>query len=135
MISTTERATILNKWGGRIPTAPVYLALLTQAPALDGTTTGEVVGNGYQRQLVGFSPPGGVASPPSTRMTNNLNEITFPIPTAAWGTITHIALSFAASGGVLHVGAALDTPLIVAAGTVVSFPGFSIKFAILAEQV
>jgi len=63
-----------------------YVALFTAVTGLEeNNPTAEVSGGAYARQLAGLGAPSdGVAS--------NVNDITFPTATAAWGTITHLAL-------------------------------------------
>ncbi|SDD26818.1 hypothetical protein SAMN02799630_02804 [Paenibacillus sp. UNCCL117] len=89
----------------------IYVALYTSNPT--GADTGtEVTGGGYVRQAITFSAPtndsyneynnktgqlGTVTKPTS----KNSAEIVFPIATADWGTITHIGLRDAATGGTL----------------------------------
>ena len=57
-----------------------------------GTLTDEVSGGSYARQTASFSAASGGSS--STSAT-----VTFPAATANWGTITHVAVLDAASGG------------------------------------
>jgi hypothetical protein len=84
------------------PPATVYLALFTADNGLEeGTITGEVSGGSYARQSVTLSAASGGAS-------SNTADITFPTATADWGTITHVALMDAASGGNVLMHSALD---------------------------
>lgn len=80
------------------PPATIYLALYTSDPT-DAATGTEVSGGAYARQVIAFNAPtDGVAS--------NSAEILFPVATANWGTITHIALMDAATlGNTLFYGA------------------------------
>ena len=82
-----------------------YLALFTNtsgnaATNLEaGTLTDEVSGGSYARQAVTFGAASGGAS--ATNAT-----VTFPAATASWGTITHVAVMDADTGGnVLFYGA------------------------------
>lgn len=79
--------------------ATVYLALYTTDPTEADTGT-EVSGGSYARQSVAFSAP-------SDGATSNSGDITFPTATANWGTITHVGLRDASSGGNLLYYAAL----------------------------
>ena len=70
-----------------------YVALYTAAPSDSGGGT-EVSGGGYARQSATFdaaSSPGGT--------TSNTNEITFTASGAAFGTVTHIGIFDASTGG------------------------------------
>ena len=73
------------------PPATVYVGLFTAAPGETGGGT-EVSGGGYARQAVSFSAA-------ANGQTSNSADITFPVATANWGTITHIALFDAATAG------------------------------------
>lgn len=88
------------------PTA-VYAALFTSDPTDAGTGT-EVSGGAYTRQAITFGAPlNGTCS--------NSADVLFPVATAAWGTITHIGIFDAASGGNLLYSAALTTSKTIAA--------------------
>lgn len=70
-----------------------YVALFTAAPSDAGGGT-EVSGGSYARELAGLSEATG-----SGGATSNAADITFTTATAAWGTITHIALMDAITAG------------------------------------
>lgn len=78
----------------------IYVALYTGAPSDAGGGT-EVSGGSYARQLAGLSAAAAGA-------TSNAGDITFPTATASWGTITHVGLFDAVSGGNLMMWSALD---------------------------
>ncbi|NNU89756.1 hypothetical protein [Anoxybacillus sp. CHMUD] len=80
----------------------VYLALYTSDPT-DANTGTEVTGGSYQRQQITFSAP-------SDGMVSNSNEILFPVATDNWGTVTHIGILDAATGGNLLFYGAVTTP-------------------------
>jgi len=82
------------------PPTTVYLALFTTATTDAGGGT-EVSGGAYARQAVTLSAASGGAS-------ENSAEISFPQATADWGTITHVALMDAATGGNMLMHTALD---------------------------
>ena len=69
----------------------VYLALYTSDPT-DADTGTEVSGGAYARQAITFSAP-------SNGSTSNSSTITFPTATGNWGTITHMGIRDASSGG------------------------------------
>lgn len=75
-------------WTG--PTT-VYAALYTADPT-DADTGTEVTGGSYARQTVAFGAP-------TNGATDNSSDVTFPTATANWGTITHVGLRDAVSGG------------------------------------
>ena len=82
------------------PPTTVYVALFTSATSDDGSGT-EVSGGSYARQAVTLSAGSGGAS-------SNSADITFPQATADWGTITHVALMDALSGGNMLMHSPLD---------------------------
>lgn len=107
---------IVIGWLGRntdFPSAPdnVYVSLHTASPADTGAN--EVSGTGYARVAVSTGTNGtGSGSgftAPSTRATENNAAIVFPDPGGSWGTVTHVGLWDASSGGNFLVGAALGT--------------------------
>lgn len=73
----------------------VYVGLFVSDPT-DAATGTEVSGGAYARQSVAFDAPitDGVG-----KLSDNTSDITFPTATANWGTITHMALFDAVSGG------------------------------------
>lgn len=97
--------------------ATLYVALLTAAPSDTGGGT-EVSGGSYARvavtsSLANWAGTQGagttVASSGTSGTTSNNNSITFPAPTANWGSITHAAVYDASSGGNLIAHGALGT--------------------------
>ena len=87
--------------------ATVYVALFTSDPT-DAATGTEVSGGAYARQAITFGAP-------SAGTCSNSADVLFPIATAAWGTVTHIGIFDAASGGNLLYSAALTTSKTIAA--------------------
>ncbi len=90
------------------PTA-LYVALFTAAPSDAGGGT-EVSGGSYARANLppldtNWSAPDGTGG-----LTDNLAAITFPAPSANWGSITHFAIFDAASAGNMLLWGALTTP-------------------------
>lgn len=104
------------------PTA-LWMALFTGAPTDAGGGT-EVTGGAYAR--VNLAPlnanwtatQGGTAgdSTGSGGVTGNVTAITFPAPTANWGTIGHFAILDAATGGNMLIWDALTVPRTVISG-------------------
>jgi len=106
---------VLNTWfrNGTYPTpgTNIYFALHTADP-LDAGTGTEVSGGSYARVAVArnvttnFAAPSDVAG---AQQTQNSNAITFPAPTANWGTVTHVGIWDASTAGNLLYSAALTT--------------------------
>ena len=90
-----------------------YVGLFTDNPgeAQGGT---EVSGGSYVREAVMFTVSGNLAT--------NSAVIEWPAATATWGTITHVAIYDAASGGNQIAYAALNTAKTIASGDVLRIP-------------
>lgn len=104
---------------GQAFTAPatVYVGLYTATPSDSGGGT-EVSGGSYARVSVSSSLSNwaGTQSAGSTTAstgtggtTSNNAAVTFPAPTANWGTVTHVGIFDAASAGNLLAWGALTT--------------------------
>lgn len=116
-------------------TSTLYVALYTAAPSDTGGGT-EVTGGSYARVAVTSSLANwaGTQSAGSTTVssgtsgaTSNNNSITFPTPTATWGTVTHFAIYDATSGGNELFWGALTIAKTVNIGDTVSFPAASLS--------
>lgn len=82
--------------------AKLYVALYTSNPG-DTDTGTEVTGGSYARQEVVFSAPVDVSGKSTIK---NTLDLTFPVATAAWGTVTHLGIKDAlTSGNLLYYGA------------------------------
>lgn len=98
------------------PPATLYVGLLTAAPS-DSAAGTEVSGGSYARVAVtsattAWNNTQGNTTGASTGgdgTSENAAAITFPAPTANWGTVTHFGIYDAASGGNLLIWAALTT--------------------------
>lgn len=91
--------------------AAVYVGLHTADPTDAGTGT-EASGNGYARQSMAFS-----ASASGT--ASNSSAVEFPAATGGnWGTISHIGIWDASTGGNLLFHSALTTTKIIADGDI-----------------
>lgn len=100
--------------------AAVYIGLSIGDPDEGGT---EVSGGSYARQAITFAAPSGGAV---------LNDalVTFPTATADWGTITHVGIWDAASGGNLLVRFVWSVgPTLVTSGQTVSFPASTVSIS------
>ena len=89
------------------------VALYTSAPSDTGGGT-EVSGGGYARQAVTFSVSGDTAS--------NTAALEYATATAAYGTVSHVGVFDAATGGNLIAYAALATSKAIATGDVFRIP-------------
>jgi hypothetical protein len=81
-----------------VATATPYVGLLTAAPAESAATgaVAEVSGTNYARKSVTFSAP---TTDSANRQVVNSGAVTFDEAGGSWGTITHVALFDAATGG------------------------------------
>lgn len=122
------------------PPATVYIALLTAAPSDAGGGT-EVSGGSYARVSVasslanwaGTQSAGStVASTGTSGQTSNNGSVTFPAPTANWGTITHMGIYDASTSGNLLYWVALTTSKTVNNGD--SAPSFAAGALTLTED-
>lgn len=122
MITYYSANRILDRnFGGTAYTPPstMYFGLSTTAIQIDGTGATEPVGGNYSRvSLVNDKTNWGVASNGSL---TNLVAVTFPESSASWGTITHVFISDASSGGNIWFFDALSPSRTVASLTTVLF--------------
>lgn len=105
-LMTTGTATRPTAW---------YVALYTAAPSDSGGGT-EVSGSGYSRQAVTFdaaSSPGGT--------TSNTGAVSFTASGGSFGTVTHIGIFDASSGGNLLWHGAMTASKTVADGDTLEF--------------
>lgn len=119
--------------------ATTYVALFTAAPSDAGGGT-EVTGGSYARvavtsSLANWAGTQGAgtttASTGTSGTTSNNNAITFPAPTANWGTVTHAAIFDASTGGNMLIWGALSASKTVNNGdSAPSFPAGSLTFQI-----
>jgi hypothetical protein len=86
----------------------VHLALYTSDPT-DADSGTEVSGGSYARQAVDFDAASGGA-------TDLTADVTFPQASANWGTITHVGLRDAATGGNLLMHGALAASKVIDSG-------------------
>lgn len=112
--------------------ATVYIGLHTAAVAEDATNTNEVTGGAYARVAMTTGAAGtGVGSAwiaPITDPTDatlslvdNVADIVFVTPTAAWGTVTHFSIWDALTGGNKVFTGQLVASKIIASGDPVKF--------------
>lgn len=117
----------------------LYVALLTAAPSDTGGGT-EVSGGSYARVAVSSAlanwagtqaAASTTASSGTSGTTSNNATITFPAPTANWGSITHFGIYDASTGGNLLIHGALTTAKTVNNGDAApSFAAAALSFQI-----
>ncbi len=109
-MSDDRKTSVLNWLRGVAEEAPpiVYAALFLSDPGPTGMGN-EVVGGAYARVPIDWSA---VSIDPTTHDASISNSAiaTWPEATADWGTITHLALMNALSGGKVLYSTALTTP-------------------------
>jgi hypothetical protein len=98
---TADSATRPTSW---------YIGLFTSDPTDTGAAGTEVSGGSYARTSASFTISGNEAT--------NSAAIEFPEATGSWGTITHIGVMDASSGGNMIVHSALSTSKTIASGDV-----------------
>jgi hypothetical protein len=103
-----------------------YIALMKSAPSDAGGGT-EVTGTNYSRVRIGDTGQGNF-SVGSTGTATNSSAFTFADAGSNWGTVTHIALYDAASGGNLLLFATLNASANIQSGDIFKIPasGFTI---------
>ena len=120
-------------------TSTLYVALLTAAPSDSGGGT-EVSGGSYARVAVtssltnwaGTQSAGSTTASSGTGgQTSNNIAITFPTPSATWGTATHFGIYDAPTGGNLLFHGVLSIAKTINESDTVTFPvgTLSVTFA------
>lgn len=99
--------------------ANIYVALYTAAPNDAGGGT-EVSGGSYARQAIATGASSGWDAA-SGGATANTATVTFPTATANWGTVTHVGLFDAVTGGNLLMHGALSASQAVNNGNIFRF--------------
>ena len=99
-----------------------YVALFTSDPTDTGAAGTEVSGNGYARTAVTFSVTGDTAS--------NTAGVEFPAATASWGTVSHLAVYDASTGGNMIFHSALTTAKTITDGDVFRIPTGDLDFTL-----
>lgn len=125
------------------PYTQVYLGLSTTTPNRGGTGYTEPVGASYERQVLGnasvaaqqkMGEPG--SSTGSITNNNSSNEyggkIYFPElgQSESWGTVTHVCIFSAKTGGTLLAYAALPSSITPTGGSVPMVPASSLTFSL-----
>lgn len=100
---------------------PTYVALFTADPTDAGVTTNEIATAGTAYARLKVNPNGGASPTWALAVSNgaggykvvNAVDLNFAVATAAWGTITHIAIFDAATGGNMLFSGALTNPKVI----------------------
>ena len=125
----TESAVLTGLVGGTditLSSGKPYLALFTSAPNDAGGGT-ECSGGAYARVQAGATGQGDFGSPTGGSVTN-ASEFRWADATADWGTVTHIALMDASTGGNMLIYGSLQASVAIANGDIFKIPasGFTI---------
>ena len=104
LINATLRATTYTA------PATVYVSLWTSDPTDAGSGT-EVSGGSYARQAVTFGAP-------SSGVSTNSADVTFPTATGSWGTVGWIGINDASTSGNLLYHSPLDVAKAITTGDV-----------------
>lgn len=100
-----------------------YLALFTSNPDEDASGTEvSTSGTAYARQTAAFTVSGNTAS--------NSAAIEFPTATASYGTVSHVGVFDASTGGNLLAYAALSTSKVIDTGDVLRVPAGDLDIAL-----
>ena len=91
-----------------------YLGLFTSDPTETGSAGTEVSGGGYARKAVTFTVSGNLAT--------NSGAIEWDAATSSFGTVTHIAVMDASTGGNMIASNALTTAKAVATDDIIRVP-------------
>lgn len=118
---------MLSLMRGQSITAPsnVYLALFLSNPGDTGTQGTEISYTGYARKPIVFSAP---AESGTGLMIDNYDEIIFAESNSNAGTVTHIGVYDALSGGNLLLYGQVDPSLVIQSGVTPVFRKGSIKW-------
>ena len=110
-----ETEVLDHVFGGNAYTAPVtlYTGLYTASPSDTGGGT-ELSGDGYARQATAFTVTGNTAS--------NTDAEEWATATGSWGTITHVGVFDASTGGNLMAYGTLTASKTIATGDVFRIP-------------
>ena len=90
-----------------------YLGLHTADPTESGSSSNELSGNGYTRKVVSWTVSGNNCS--------NTSAVEFPTATGSWGTVTHVSVMDASTGGNMIASSALSVSKAVTSGDVLRF--------------
>ena len=98
---------------------PTHIALLTADPTDTGSLASEVSGGSYARYAIGTAATFWSAA--SGGATSNAAVVEFTAATGTWGTVTHVALCDALSGGNVIAWGTITTPKLIESGDIPRF--------------
>lgn len=116
--------TIVNHWFRATPfTAPAtwYLRLNTSACS-DSASGTEVSGGSYARGSIASGTSTFAATSGGNGQTSNSVSITFPTPSAGWGTVSSMEWMDASTSGNSYICTTLTTSKTINTGDTVTFP-------------
>lgn len=102
------------------PPATVYLALFTADPGRSGSLTNEIADPEYARQEIAFTAADD--DPASGSFSQNAYDVEFPEASEDWGTLTHVMIMDALTGGNGLYRAEFSLAKIIAEGEFVKIP-------------
>jgi len=105
-LMTTDSVTRPTAW---------YLALFTAAPSDSGGGT-EVSGSGYSRQTIAFGTASGTGG-----TTSNTGDVSFTASGGSFGTVSHVGIFDASTGGNLLWHGAMTASKTIADGDTLEF--------------
>jgi hypothetical protein len=117
-----ESSLINHLFRGTSYTAPAtwYVGLLT-ASCSDSAGGTEVATGSYARVAVASGTGNWAAVSAGNGTTSNVNTVSFPTPSASWGTVTHFGLYDASTSGNLLICQSLTASKVINSGDTVSF--------------
>lgn len=101
-----------------------HVALFTGAPGEAGGGV-ELANGGYARQSAAFTVSGSAPT-----QATNTSAIEYPTATASWGTVTHVGVFDAATGGNMVAFAALSVAKTIGSGDVFRIPAANLTFTL-----
>lgn len=124
----TEIAKHLFLEGSFVKPTALYIALMTSAPGEEGGGV-EVSNGGYARVM--REPTSDNWEVSAAGVVSNKVAVTYPYPTANWGSITHVAIFDAPTGGNMLFSGALTYATVAEAGDPApTFPAGSFQITI-----
>lgn len=102
------------------PPAALYLALFTGNPGREGDTSSEISDPAYTRLPITFTAA--EDDPESGSYCTNAYDIEFAQATVDWGTVTHVMVMDAETGGNGLYYGALEIPKLIGVGDFVRVP-------------
>lgn len=129
-LTILARDSVLDRLYGGVafsPPATYYLALSTTTPTTGGANITEPTEASYARQEISNDKVTGFENASAGSLTN-ASDITFPVSTGAWGTITYAVLFDAETAGDAWSYTPLSPSIIVQTATELTFEAGSLTF-------